>query len=169
MVDADGQLTRWTRPNGVSMDCGGEPSGLRPGRRRDGQSARKCSSFLGAEMKAKADVVKEALLIELERSRVQLMAEWSSNGMLGLIDERLKVRSEDMYVLHWIPEQGEDIYDILVDGKSVLRVEISRSPGVDPLLCAISLEQYRATFCRNKTCRRRLAGAMELSARRPRR
>jgi hypothetical protein len=81
-------------------------------------------------MKAKADVVKEALLIELERSRVQLMAEWSSNGMLGLIDERLKVRSEDMYVLHWIPEQGEDIYDILVDGKSVLRVEISRSPGV---------------------------------------
>jgi hypothetical protein len=32
-------------------------------------------------------------------------------------------------LLHWVPEQGEDVYEILIDDEAVLKVEVPHSFG----------------------------------------
>jgi len=33
----------------------------------------------------------------------------------------------NVYVVRWVVEQGEDLYDVLVDGKTVVHVQIPRA------------------------------------------
>lgn len=114
------------------------------------------------------DAAKQALRDELERGREDLLADPTGRRIVSLIEQALGYRSDDVYVVHWIPEQGEDLYDVLVDGRVVVRVEIPRAPEAWASCVAASVEQFRSGARLSTTARRRLAAALELSAARRR-
>jgi hypothetical protein len=47
------------------------------------------------------------------------------------------------YVLNWTPEQGEDLYCVLVDGAVVVDVELDRmNVDVEPIIATTPLAKY---------------------------
>jgi hypothetical protein len=70
-----------------------------------------------------------------------------------------------MYIVDYIPEQYEEIYEVLVDGKTVVSVELSRKIVDAPaVLESWSLDDYMKRKGRlSKLARRRLNFAMELA------
>jgi hypothetical protein len=72
--------------------------------------------------------VSEAQMIDdREAGRVRLLSEPSSHDLLSALRRRLQTITRNMYIFRWIPEQGEDLYDVLVDGATVVHIEIPRS------------------------------------------
>src|SRR5260370_19879611 len=66
------------------------------------------------------------MIDELERGRELLVADPSSHKLLSSLRRKLQSVTRNIYVVRWIPEQTEDLYDVLVDGTSVVRVEVPR-------------------------------------------
>jgi len=65
------------------------------------------------------------------------------------------------YTLHWIPEQGEDIYHILIASNLLVEVEVDRfNKESEPIIKEISLDQYKQRL--SKTEQIKLAVAIEL-------
>lgn len=67
------------------------------------------------------------------------------------------------FVLDWVPEQGEDIYWVLVDNSRVAMIEIPRSTNKTPeypLIEVQSIDDYKTRL--SKTARRKLIAALEL-------
>lgn len=47
------------------------------------------------------------------------------------------------YSIHWIPEQGEDIYIILIDDNKVLEIELDRyNSQVEPIVEITTITKY---------------------------
>ena len=66
------------------------------------------------------------------------------------------------YVLNWIPEQGEDIYKVLVDNFIVAEVELDRvNPSTKPIVNSIPISQYQIGL--SKLNQIKLAVAIELA------
>lgn len=65
------------------------------------------------------------------------------------------------YVLHWIPEQAEDIYEVLVSADEVVIVEVPRSEG-RAMLERETLAQYESKC--SKVSKRKIAIACDLLA-----
>lgn len=64
---------------------------------------------------------------ELVRSNISLQ-----DGSYGQLVEALECANVNVagaYVLNWIPEQAEDIYDIVVSADEVIIVEVPRGEG----------------------------------------
>ncbi len=55
------------------------------------------------------------------------MHDLSLRNLLIAIEKYVNKRTENLYILSWVPEQGEDIYDVLVDGVIIVRAEIPRA------------------------------------------
>jgi hypothetical protein len=112
----------------------------------------------------------EALDQQLEESRVRLL---SGNGPPALLTTLRSVfpdLSDNVYIIEWLPEQGEDIYDVLVDATTVVHVEVPR-PGVVQrvVIDQMSLERYREIHSSlSKLDRRRLDAILRLSRQRRR-
>jgi len=66
------------------------------------------------------------MIDELERGRELLLSDPSSHKLLSSLRRKLQSVTRNIYVVRWIPEQTEDLYDVLVDGTSVVRVEVPR-------------------------------------------
>jgi hypothetical protein len=68
------------------------------------------------------------------------------------------------YILRWIPEQGEDLYDVLVDGATVAHIEIPRHiPAQETVFESWPVEEYRRTRGTvTKPERRKLELALQL-------
>jgi hypothetical protein len=60
---------------------------------------------------------------ELERGREQLLSDPSSHKLLSSLRRKLESVTRNIYVVRWIPEQTEDLYDVLVDETSVVQVQ----------------------------------------------
>lgn len=86
--------------------------------------------------------------------------------MLTVLRQLLQSITPNLYILKWIPEQGEDLYDVLVDGTTVARVEIPRAGAGGQKICRSStVEQYiREQPGMTKLERRKLEVAMNLAA-----
>lgn len=69
----------------------------------------------------------EQLIDELEKGREALLSGTLSRTLLAELRRQLRTISRNIYVLKWIPEQREDLYDILIDGVTVVHLEINRS------------------------------------------
>ncbi|MEH6631644.1 MAG: hypothetical protein V7776_12485 [Halopseudomonas aestusnigri] len=51
------------------------------------------------------------------------------------------------YLLHWIPEQGEDIYHYLINADKICIIEVSRvDPKLEPIIEDYPLEFYKKEF-----------------------
>lgn len=46
------------------------------------------------------------------------------------------------YVIHWIPEQGEDFYRILVNDDIIAKIELDHDDAIEPTVESISISQY---------------------------
>lgn len=92
------------------------------------------------------------------------MAEESARSLLYVIRRRLNTVTNNLYILRWIPEQGEDLYDVLVDGSSVVHVEIPRGEDRETAfeLSPVDVYKRKATSL-TKTDRRKLEVALQLA------
>lgn len=103
---------------------------------------------------------------ELQRGRAALLTNESSRSLLATLRQLLQSITPNLYILRWIPEQGEDLYDILVDGTTVARVEIPCAGGGGQKVCRTStVEEYiREQPSMTKLERRKLEIALNLAA-----
>lgn len=68
---------------------------------------------------------------------------FSSNSRLKLALESSGHSTENAIVLNWIPDQGEDEYQVLIDGSYLVSVEIDRlNQNSPPILHRTELKQY---------------------------
>ncbi|MFP7492963.1 hypothetical protein SFC66_04165 [Terribacillus saccharophilus] len=66
------------------------------------------------------------------------------------------------YIIHWIPEQGEDIYRILINDNIIAEVELDRlDPNADPIIESKSVNAYKLGL--NKQNQLKLAVAIDLA------
>lgn len=104
----------------------------------------------------------EILRRELESSSNRLFS-----GENAKLLSALKTRFPDLlgaYVVDWIPEQGEDIYTVIIGRDLVAVIEIDRqSAAGEPLIDVYTIEEYRKEHpSLSKERRRKLAVALEL-------
>jgi len=72
-------------------------------------------------------------------------------------------KSKTVILLNWVPEQGEDLYDILIDDEAVLKVEVphSLSHSVELNFKYIQLKNYMLGLSRSSQIK--LAVALDLA------
>lgn len=107
---------------------------------------------------------------ELEHVRSALLFDSLGQRLLKTLRQRLGTTTDNLYIVRWTPEQAEDIYEVLVDGASVARVELSRSDGTEAEFALLSIKEYREqvrTYTRPE--RRKFRIAMDLALRRSQR
>jgi hypothetical protein len=98
---------------------------------------------------------------QLIRSRKSLFEDKEKRIVLASLRVRYP-KMKTAYTLNWIPEQGEDIYCILVDTDLIVSVEVDRmNKDSEPLIKDTSLEQYQRKL--SKTGRIKLAVAVDLA------
>ncbi|MBO2689013.1 hypothetical protein [Shewanella algae] len=66
---------------------------------------------------------------ELVRSNDALQA---PDSMLGRVLESAGYATKNAYVLHWVPEQLENLYTVLIDGSYLVDVEIVKHGNSNP-------------------------------------
>ena len=76
---------------------------------------------------------------ELQKSRES----FSSESRLRDALESQGHTTNNAYVLHWTPDQGEDIYVVLIEGAYLVSVELDRlNPETPPIFERIELKEY---------------------------
>ncbi|MDB6372550.1 hypothetical protein [Photorhabdus bodei] len=96
---------------------------------------------------------------QLLQSRKSLFA-GDNPKLLSLLYE-VRPETKSAFVLEWVPEQGEDLYTVLLDKELIVTVEISRINSEKLILEEISLEQYEKTL-RYKKNKIQLAVALDI-------
>lgn len=66
------------------------------------------------------------LVEELRQSTEHILHREAYSELLAILRQRFSNLTDNFYLLDWLPEQGEDIYTILVDANQVVEVELSR-------------------------------------------
>ena len=98
---------------------------------------------------------------ELIKSHKVLYEGNSDKGLLGT----LKLYFEGMktaYILNWIPEQGEDLYTILIDTDIIAKVEINKINQEDnPIIETFKLKEFQKGL--SKLSQIKLAVAIDLA------
>ncbi|MBB6368427.1 hypothetical protein FHR56_003606 [Xanthomonas sacchari] len=67
------------------------------------------------------------------------------------------------FVLNWTPEQSEDIYTVLVNGREVILFEVSKSSGEVLNFRNVSVKEYEKSL-RSRQSKIKLAVAIELAS-----
>ncbi|MBB4375528.1 MULTISPECIES: hypothetical protein [unclassified Bradyrhizobium] len=99
---------------------------------------------------------------ELEAGREHLLSAPASRRLVSLLRLRLQSITRNFYIVRYIPEQTEELYDVLVDGGAVVHIELPRDVSSSEIVFEkSSVEVYRRTI--GKVGRRRLDLALELA------
>jgi hypothetical protein len=77
----------------------------------------------------------------LERSRESLFG-GGEPALLGALQQAVPGLRR-AYVIDWIPEQGEDLYTVLVSETAIVTLEIERYTGVASDIRMHNIHQYR--------------------------
>jgi thiamine pyrophosphate-dependent acetolactate synthase large subunit-like protein len=87
--------------------------------------------------------------------------------LLSLLRQRLQSITRNIYIVRYIPEQTEELYDILVDGVTVVHIELPRDVSSREIVFEKSgLKEYlEARIHITKPNRRKLELALELAQR----
>ena len=104
---------------------------------------------------------------ELEAGREHLLSAPVSRRLLSLLRQRLQSITRNVYIVRHIPEQYEDPNDILVDGATVVHIELPRNASSTEIVFETSgIQEYLAAHRQiSKPNRRRLELALELAQR----
>jgi hypothetical protein len=107
----------------------------------------------------------KALEQELEKTRVTLLTGAGPRGLLRALQSLFPDLSDNVYIIAHVPEQCEDIYDVLVDATTVVHVEIPRA-GIsqDVVVEEISMKRYwEFHSTRRSLAKRRVDAALLLA------
>jgi len=107
----------------------------------------------------------QQLIDELEKGRQELLTGKLSQTLLPALRRRSQVITANVYVIRWIPEQREDLIDVLVDGKTVVHVELPRVVNTKEILFRTwHISEYlRANKDLSRPDRRRIEVALQLA------
>ncbi len=113
-------------------------------------------------MKLLGTMQEDQFRAELRRSGDALMKNEDSRPIRDEIS-KLFPYFRTAFVLDWVPEQGEDIYRILVDGKNILLIEVDHpsEQAAIRVLEACDLAQYKNGL--RKLSQVKLAVALDLA------
>jgi hypothetical protein len=101
---------------------------------------------------------------ELEAGREHLLSAPASRRLLSLLRQRLQSITRNVYIVGYIPEQTEELYDILIDGITVVHIELPRDASSREIVFEKSgVDEYRTRV--GKLDRRKLELALELAKR----
>jgi hypothetical protein len=118
-------------------------------------------------MKAMSNTDQQNLIrVDLLNSMASLFSDEAKIPLLMALRESFPGLNT-AFVLDWIPEQAEDIYDVLVDCANIATVKISRindENKASPLISILSIDEYRKQRGISKLLRRKLSCAVELMA-----
>jgi len=108
----------------------------------------------------------QQLINELEQGRQELLTGKLSQTLLPAVRRRSQVITPNVYIVQWTPEQREDLIDVLVDGETVVQIELPRV--VNPREISFQIwdvsEYLKAKRGQSRTDRRRLEVALQLAA-----
>jgi hypothetical protein len=103
------------------------------------------------------------MIDDLVRGQEWLFSGTSARRLLATLRSKLSSITRNIYVLGAIPEPYEDIYDLLVDGTIVVRIEIPRVSGQGVEVFEKStVEEYLRTSL-GRPDRRKLQLAIQLA------
>ena len=105
------------------------------------------------------------MIEELEAGREHLLSAPYSRRLLSLLRHRLLSITRNIYVIRHITEQREDLYDILVDGTTVVHIELPRDASSTEIVFEkSSVKEYlEANRQMTKPNRRKLELALKLA------
>lgn len=79
---------------------------------------------------------------ELINSHKTLFGGGSDERLLKVL--KLYFDMKTAYILNWIPEQGEDLYTLLINTDMIARIEISRiNQKADPIIKTCELKEFQ--------------------------
>ncbi|MED1915782.1 hypothetical protein P4V64_10730 [Bacillus thuringiensis] len=111
-------------------------------------------------MRLKGSKTELDLRQHLVNSNLLLSSDENHSILLSILRENFpKLRTA--YVIDWIPEQGEDIYQILVDDNAVAEIELDRHSKMHTRIETVSVAQYKHGL--SKVNQIRLAVAVDLA------
>lgn len=114
-------------------------------------------------MKLIGSKTEEDYRLKLVGSRESLFRDAARRRLLSALRMHFP-QMKTAYVLGWTPEQGEDLFRVLVDDNVIAAVELDRSDlSMKPKVVAIPLRQYAVTLGRSG--RIQLAVALDLARR----
>lgn len=104
---------------------------------------------------------------ELEAGREHLLSAPASRRLLSLLRQRLQSITRNIYIVRYIPEQTEELYDILVDGITIVQIELPRDASSTEIVFEkTGIKEYLEAHRRmTKPDRRKLELALELAQR----
>jgi len=79
---------------------------------------------------ARQSLSDKRMIEELNKGREHLVSQASSSRLLSALRRRLQSITRNIYVFDQIPEQCDEIYYLLVDGRIVVHIEIPRNTHV---------------------------------------
>jgi hypothetical protein len=98
---------------------------------------------------------------QLIKSHQSLFRDKERQRLLNLLKNNFP-KMKTAYVIGWTPEQGEDIYRILIDKKSIAGIVIDRFDlKIEPIVEKISLSSYKQGL--SKIGQIKLAVAIDLA------
>ena len=98
--------------------------------------------------------------LELERSSYAMFHENANPSLLAALKTRF-AGIEVAYVLHWIPEQAEDLYEVAIEGGLVAIIEIERATGLVVNQRVFSRTEYEARI-HSREKKRKFQAALRL-------
>jgi hypothetical protein len=66
------------------------------------------------------------VLDNFKENHARFLSSVSSRRLLMAVRQKLQTKTENIYVFHWIPDQCEELFGVLVDGETVVHVEVPR-------------------------------------------
>lgn len=111
-------------------------------------------------------MISSSLNAELLQSKEKLLSGKNSAELLSALRANFPDLTDNVFIVGWIPEQGEDIFTVLVDGDKVVEVEISRvSSAENPVsFDVLTVREYlKQNPDLSNTTRRKLDAAIQLS------
>ncbi|MBY9078843.1 hypothetical protein [Paenibacillus sp. CGMCC 1.18879] len=112
-------------------------------------------------MKLRGSLTEQQYKEQLLKFHNSLFVDPSYKRLLQLLQD-IYQDFKTAYILDWIPEQGEDIYTILINNKYIATIELDRYDiQTEPIIQTISMKEYQTRL--SKTNQILLAVAQALS------
>ncbi|WP_395373535.1 hypothetical protein [Marinicella sp. W31] len=110
-------------------------------------------------MKLKDSLTERSLKKSLQKSKEVLFSGETPYRKILLELQKEKFGLKSAYVLHYLPEQGEDIYTIITDSYEIVTIEFKRGSYTEAPIRkeTISLDEYRKGLSRNDLIQLELA------------
>jgi hypothetical protein len=100
----------------------------------------------------------------LEENRRRLLSEDSSCGLLEAIRRTFDTSTDNIYIVDHINEQAEDIFEVLVDGRVIVQIEVPRyGERLGIVLDRWLVEPYRRNRLAGKWSRHQFELALSLA------